>query len=222
MAPVPRGIRTFTTTHKVSSSQATITLIPAQGISIAGLTTGYVVGMYFTTVGVGFYQPSVGIGTVVTVNYSNAADYLPIFDIVRLVRVKVTGYFANNNSSVNSVTNNIPLLYTCVDYDGTSNPTTPAAVLTYDNSKVMQANAMGTTCINETIQPRLAVELNNAILTTPYVGPSLPGTWLDSTSYTAPHYGMFLAYDSQGATQNTTEGQLTIITELTVEWGANH
>jgi len=222
MAPVPRGLRTFKTTHKVSSTQANVSLIPNQGISIAGLTTGYVVGMYFTAVGVGFYQPSVGIGTAVTVNYSNAADYLPIFDIVRLLRVKVTAYFAANTSSNATLTTNMPLLYTAVDYDGTSNPTTPLGVLAYDNAKVLQANSTGMPCVNETIAPRLAIELNNAILTAPYVGPSLPGTWLDSTSYTAPHYGLFIAYDSEGASQNTTMGQLTIITELFVEWGANH
>jgi len=222
LPPVPRGIRTFNTQHKCCSSSLPVTLIPNSGISVAGLSTGYVIGLYFNILGMGIYQPSVGIGTAVTVQYSNGGDYLPIFDIARLLKVRVTAFFSNNSSSVNSVTNNIPLLYSAVDFDGTNNPTTTGAVLSYDNSKVIQANSMGRPCVDETFQPRLTNQFNTAVLATAFGGPSPAGTWIDATSYAAPHYGMFIAYDPQGATQNTTEGQLTVICESWIQWGANH
>jgi hypothetical protein len=221
LAPVPRGIRLFNTTHKVSTSTFPISLLPNSGIAVGGLTTGYVIGIYFTVLGVGVYQPSVGLGTAVTAVYPNGGSYTSVFDIARIRKVSLKGYFSNNISNVSGITTNIPLLYSAVDYDGTSNPTTPGAVLSYDNSKVLQSNAFGSPCVNETFVPRLVNQMNNPLLSSAYAGVMPPGSWLDSTSYLAPHFGMFVAYDNQSANQVASEGVLTLIAEVHVEWGAN-
>jgi hypothetical protein len=221
LAPVPRGIRLFNTVHKVSTSTLTITLLPNSGIAVSGLTTGYVIGVFFTVLGVSVYQPSVGIGSAASAVYPNGSSYTSVFDIARIRKVKVTGYFSNNISNVTGITTNIPLLYSAVDYDGSSNPTTPGQVLSYDNAKVLQASAMGKPCIDETFVPRLTNQMNNPLLSAAYAGIMPPGSWLDSTSYLAPHFGMFVAYDNQLATQVTSEGSLTLIAEVHVEWGAN-
>jgi hypothetical protein len=215
-------MRIFRTSHKMTSSSLPITLIPAQGILVSGLTTGYVVGLTFSLVGFSVYQPSVGTGTSASVTYPNYNNYLAIFDMGRIRRVTVLAYFSNNNSSTNSVTNNIPLLYSAVDYDASQNPTTGGAVLSYSNSKVIQANAMSRPCVNETFVPRVDNALTTNVLTSNFVSVAPAGTWIDTATSIAPHYGLFVAYDPQGATQNTSEGQLTFIVTLDLEFCGNH
>lgn len=223
LPPAPRTAGPiFRTTHKMSSSSLSVSLIPNSGISIAGLTTGYVAGLVFFLNGFGIYQPSVGLGTVVTVTYPNYNNYFGIFDQGRIRRVTVHAYFSNNSSSVNSVTNNIPLLYSAVDYDASSNPTTQGAVLGYHNSKVIQANTMSKPCVNESFVPRAINDLTSGLLSGSYAALAPAGTWIDTATGTCPHYGCFVAYDPQGATQNTTEGQLTFVVTLDLEFCGNH
>jgi hypothetical protein len=142
-----------------------------------------------------------------------------MFDQWRIKEVKVSAYFSNNFSSTQAVSTNIPLFYSAIDFDGAgSSPTSLTAVLGYQNSTVHQTNSNGTPLLTRRFVPRVVVALDNNLFSANNFGIQPEGSWVDSSTPLTPHYGMFLAYDNQGATLTSSEGALTLIFEVSYEY----
>jgi hypothetical protein len=196
----------------VASSTAAITISSA-GFAVSGLTTSPVLGIFFTEKGFSIYNPSVGLGSIVAFPYANNASYPQVFDMMRILKVDIEGYTGLTAATANQ-TIAIPVFYTCVDYDLNNSPTTAAQVLSYDNSKVRQANTVGTPFMKETFVPRLSQPvsgLTNTIMP--------PGTWIDVADSITPHYGTYLAIDN---ISSAVSGNVVLIATIHYEWAANH
>ena len=192
-------VRRISTTPTVA-----ISLLPATGFQVTGLTTSFTLGMFFDNSGFHLYNPAVGTGTNVQYTFNNATSYNAIFDEYRVRCVNIKGYFSNNESLVTTTTTAIPLIYTALDFDGTTAATTAASVIAYENGKAHQVNATGRPFINRTIKwPRCT---SSGILLN-------PGQYTDTAS-TNVSYGVVFAYDPQGATQATSIGQLTLVVSI--------
>jgi hypothetical protein len=200
------------------SSTNSITLVPSTGLVISGLTTSYVIGISVSALGANWYNTSVGPSVLGSVSFPDASSYTAIFDYYRILKVRVTGWFQNDTSSISSVSTGMPLFYTAVDYDSSGAPTTALAVLEYATSKVSQAAAMGKPAFVHTFQPRAINTLNSSILTTQFASLAPPGTWIDTTTGGAPHYGMFIAWDPQSQSSSSSIGCLTLIFEMEIEY----
>jgi hypothetical protein len=176
-------------------------------------------GLWFCQTGAYVYNTTVGTGTSVGLAYQGYGNYSAMFDQWRIREVRVSGYFSNNFSSTQAVTTNIPLFYTAVDYDGGSSaPTSVAGVLTYQNSVVHQACSSGQPAFVRTFVPRVIVALDNNLFTPANYGVQPEGSWIDTSTPYAPHYGMFFGYDNQGATLATSEGSLTLVYDISYEY----
>jgi hypothetical protein len=197
----------------VSSSPTVAITISSAGFAVSGLTTSPVLGIFFTEKGFSIYNPSVGLGAVVAFPYANYASYPQVFDMMRITKVDIEAYAGLTVATANQATA-IPVFYTCVDYDLNNSPATAAQVLSYDNSKVRQANTMGTPFMKETFVPRLLQPVSGATNT---IMP--PGTWIDVTDTITPHYGAFLAIDTM---QSAANGNVALIATVHYEWAANH
>jgi len=189
-------------------------LNPSIGFVVSGLTSSNVLGFWFMQSGFAIYNPTVGPGTFYSVNYNGYGNYAAMFDQFRISSVKVTGWCSNNTSSTTTTNTNIPLLYSAVDFDvDTSPPTSISSIVSYTNSCVHQANTLGKPAFTRTLVPRAS--LSSATGTNAVIAPA--GSWIDTSSGSTPHYGMFLALDSQTGT-NVIEGYLTLIAEIQFEY----
>jgi hypothetical protein len=200
------------------SSTNSIALVPSSGMVIGGLTTSYVIGLSFNALSANWYNTSVGPSILGSASFPNASSYTSIFDYYRILKVKVTGWFQNDYSSTSSTASGMPLFYTAVDYDASGAPTTALSVLEYATSKVSQAAAMGKPAFVHTFQPRAINTLNSTVLSAQFISLAPPGTWVDTATGSAPHYGMFIAWDPQSQTQSTSIGCLTLVVEMEIEY----
>jgi len=211
MQPAPPGVTLFRTVRKISSG--TSISLSGTGFVAGALTTSPVLGLIFTSQGFSIYNPAVGTGTLVTFTYPNNASYPTLFDLVRITKVEVAGYYSFTvaTAAANPI---MPVFYSAVDYDTDTNPTTTSAVLAYDNSKYMQANSAGIPFVKEQFSPRvlnsLGVGGSNTVMP--------PGTWIDSASASTPHYGLFIA--AEGLTV-ASAGNINLIATIHYEWAAN-
>lgn len=210
--PTLKTKRTLTTTNF-------LTLVPTTGITVAGLSSSKVLGLYVTGSGISFFNTSVGPSVPVTLNFINNTGYSQIFDQFRILKLRITGWFQNDTSSTSSITTGMPLFYTAIDYDANNAPPDPASVLGLSSSIVSQAAAMGKPCFSRTFQPRVLNALTNNVLTSNAYSISPPGTWIDNTSYnTACHYGMYIGWDTQSQSLATSIGALTLVCECEMEF----
>jgi hypothetical protein len=200
------------------SSTSSITLVPSTGLVVSGLTTSYVLGVFFSGQGAAWYNTSVGTAITGNVTFPNASSYNAIFDFYRLMKVRITGWFQNDTSSTSSSSTGMPLFYTAVDYDASGAPTTALGVLEYANAKVSQAAAMGKPAFVHTFQPRAINTLNSTVLATQYASLAPPGTWIDTATPAANHYGMYIAWDPQSQTSTSSIGCLTLVFEMEIEY----
>jgi hypothetical protein len=213
MQPAPPGVTLFRTVRKISSGTDLILTPTGFQTTASPITASRVIGLIFTSQGFSVYNPTVGTGVLATYTYPNNASYPTLFDLVRIVKVEVQGFygFTVATAAANPI---MPVFYSCVDYDTDTNPTTTAAVLAYDNSKYHQANSTGMPFVNEQFSPRvlnsLGVGGSNTVMP--------PGTWIDSASSNTPHYGMFCAVEG---TLTSASGTINLITTIHYEWAAN-
>jgi hypothetical protein len=206
---------------KRATSLGGIAIIPSSGLSISGVTTSPVIGMYFTQAGFIVYNTTVGPSVIDAFSYPGATNYTSIYDQFMISEVRVRAYFSNNYSSVGSVTSAIPLIYSAVDFDGASSPPTSAsAVLSYENSVVhQQGSTTDRPFIDRKLIPRVVNNVTGNLVTSNAYGLLPECSYVDSTSAgNTAHWGMFFAYDPQSASSSTAIGYLTFVVDLTLNY----
>jgi hypothetical protein len=205
---------------KRATTEGTIGLQPIGGFNLSGLTLGKILGVYVSALGVHLYNPAVGPNVAVRFDFSKATNLLTLFDFYRIRKVTIKAYISNNTSSVANTTNANPLFYTCIDYDGGATvPSAVSDVLGYGNALVHQSGKIADKpTIKRTWVPRITNNMTGNIVTSNNYGIMPERTWVDNQSSTCPHWGMFIAYDAQQATQIGEVAKVTIICEAEMEF----
>ncbi len=110
-------------------------------------------------------------------NLPNFGDFVNVFDQYRILQVTVVVL-------PNSIQANIPI-YTAIDYDDGSIPTTINEMYEKDTCRVSSSDQV----IERTLQPRVLREVYESLSSSGYeVAPA--GTWIDSSESNVPHYGL--------------------------------
>lgn len=129
--------------------------------------------------------------------FSNANALAAIYDQYRITRVNVEIMYSCNNSSENSPTIALPILYAVVDYDDTAALGSSAQALGYSSCKTLQlGNSSGggggkqymsvsRPAVPTNVQTATGVNANGALLHSP---------WLNSDTTTTEHNGMKFYY----------------------------
>jgi hypothetical protein len=206
---------------KRATSSGGIAIIPATGLSISGVTTSPVIGMYFTQAGFLVYNTTVGPSVTAAYPYTGASNYNNIYDQFMISEVRVRAYFSNNYSSVGSITTAIPLVYSSVDFDGSNAPPTSAsAVLSYENSVVhQQGSTTDRPFIDRKLIPPVVNNLTGNLVTSNAYGLLPECSYIDTASAgQTAHWGMFFAYDPQSASLTTAIGYLTFVVDITLNY----
>lgn len=210
-----RSAPTYRFVKHICTSSIPITYKPLTGFTVSGLTDSINLGIACLQTGFFLYNPSIGPSITAGYSYNDASSFSNIFDQFRVAKVRVRGFFSNNISNVTSVTTCMPIIYSAVDLDGgvVNAWTTEGALLTYDNAQVHQPNTRGVPFMDRSFVPNVLISSSTNTLTT-------SRQFLDTgaTGASAAWYGMFIQIDNQGATQATSEGDVTLVVDIMYEY----
>lgn len=112
-----------------------------------------------------------------------SSTYVALFDQYRIV--EINWRFRPQFSGINfSTTDNVPLLYTVIDYDDNTNPASLAALREYQNCQTHMYESFNMRCV-----PHCANSLYSGAFTS-YGNMTSP--WIDLNSVGVLHYGLKL------------------------------
>lgn len=163
-------------------------------LSIAnGSIIGY--GLYFDANG--FYVNGVGIA------WGGNTDIFNTYDAYRIDKVRVEITYNQNHSSVTSVAQTLPDIYTAVDYDS-AGANTLFDVLQKDGARHSNFGEGGGKKVIHTFRPKVAQLAYSSAAGSGYLEPKA-GQWIGTPSAFAdvPHYGLNVWFDDSHQTAVT-------------------
>jgi len=177
----------------VQGTEFSLGLSNSTGWSSAGSNS---VQFAFTQNGI-YYSIGGGALALFGLGYSNSVSLATVYDQYKLKHVEVELMYSCNNSSENTPTIALPIIYGVVDYDDTSPLANSAIALGYSTCKTMQmGNSSGTSggkqymkckapAVPTTVQLATGGTANAALLHSP---------WLNSDVNTTEHTGLKFLY----------------------------
>lgn len=162
------------------------------GFNINGVSSGsFNMQFAFTLSGVQVYIAGVLSTTLAMPSYT---EFTSLYDQYRINYVDCEFMFSNNNSSVNSPSTCLPVMYMVKDYDD-SNQAFVSDLQQYSTQQTWQlGNQHGKDGIKRIrIKPNVDVAVYNTALTTGYARGK--PQFIDTGSPAVPHYGIKIAYD---------------------------
>jgi len=125
-------------------------------------------------------------------NTNNVSNFAAIFDQYRIdaIQVSINPGWTDNN--LTTVTDYYPRLYTVIDYDDSSSPTSLAQLTAYD-SCIITPPGRG---VERTFRPKIQAGIVNVVGGTTQGGLALASPWLDMAITSVPHFGIKLAIEA--------------------------
>lgn len=197
-----KGMHTFQ--RNISAS---VNFSPASGFAIGATAFSQGMQMAFS-----LQEVTIRYGALSSVGaVSGATDLSALFDAWRIKSVTVKIFCSNNSSSINGITTGLPLIYSAVDNNDDSVPTTREVVL--ENSDYRVAQLGDGAPFSRTFKPSLtSVTAGN----TSNVFQLPKGGWLPTSNPAAKYLGLKLWSEATGSTTTTT-AILTVHINVTFE-----
>ena len=175
--------------------------------------------MSFALNGVSVYAALNG-GLAVAMNTAplpNITEFTALFDQYKIRSCTIDMRFANNNSSINSPSTSLPVLYYADDMDDVS-PLTQNALQQYGRCKTTMLGTGAKEFTRHRVVPKPLVQLYETGVSTGYSNPIKP-IWIDCNDATVPHYGVKICWDNgmDTAVADTNIGVISFITTYVIE-----
>lgn len=123
----------------------------------------------------------------------NYAEFTALYDLYRISAVKVTIVpsivtntvgASGTGGSISAVTYNLPMVYTAIDYNDTSNPASFDELMEYENCKITRGNQIH----SRYFKPCYQSQLYESLSTTGYQAKR--GGWIATIDSEVPHYSL--------------------------------
>jgi hypothetical protein len=124
---------------------------------------------------------------------TDSTQLLTVFDQYRVNAIEI--FLRPVAMPITATVQPIGVMYTVIDYDDSTPLTTAVYMLAYDNCIATSTVESQRRCF----KPRVANALYGGSTFTSYGNERAP--WIDSTSYTVPHYGLKAGVDQGNSTQ---------------------
>lgn len=116
------------------------------------------------------------------VDVPSATDFTNLFDMYRIDKVQIR-FMPRANSAEAGTNQGLIKLFTAIDYDDITAPTSLAEILQYQTCKVTSSNRITTL----TLKPKFASEVYQSAVSTGY---GARNGWLDCSNTAIQHYGV--------------------------------
>lgn len=144
------------------------------------------------------------------------SEFQTLFDYYKINAVKMTMFFSNNHSSVNSPNTGLPIILVCNDYDDVTTSENTASMYQRSGTRTIQFTADNHAGINHYCKPCASQYVQNdtgAVITA--VGAGIPPSqWLNTGSANIIHNGIKVFYNNQGRMADVDIGSITFIFEI--------
>lgn len=150
----------------------------------------------------------------------NAAEFTALFDYYKIGPVKMTMFFSNNLSSVNSPATGLPIILVGNDYDNVDNNESITTMYERAGVRTVQFTADMHNGITHYCKPCClgAVETTDGIAFANSPAALKENQWLDCNAPGVIHSGIKLFYNNQGRNNNTDIGSVTFVFEVTLHF----
>ena len=198
---------------RMASTQFSLWSNTGISINVATASGGYyTMGVNYSLQNIGYNVNNTSIVTAIP----GIADLTSLFDSWRIKKVITRVYFSNNNSSLNSPSLGLPIIYHAIDDDSSNEEVTVSNIQQIHNTRVSQlgGGSSGNSMFSRSLYPKAALVGTG---TSQMVAPG--NQWIDCATPLAQTYGLKLAYDnSLNATAvDTKVGVMTLVHEVIFE-----
>jgi len=151
----------------------------------------------------------------------NAAEFTALFDYYKIGPVKMTVFFSNNLSSVNSPATGMPILLISNDYDNVDQTENVQTMYERAGTRTIQFTADNHNGINHYCKPcstGYVLSEDGSGIVTSNAAAIAPNQWLDCNSPGILHSGIKVFYNNQGRNNDVDIGSVTFVFEVTLQF----
>jgi len=152
---------------------------------------------------------------------ANVTEFTTLFDYYKIGNIKMTMFFTNNMSSVNTPGTGLPILLVCNDYDDATNVESIATMYQRAGTRTFQFTADHPNGISHYCKPNASsyvLAQDGAGIVTQQSAGIAPSTWINTGNPDVIHNAIKVFYNNQGVAGATTIGNVTFVFEIELQF----
>lgn len=148
----------------------------------------------------------------------NYLEFQALFDYYKIGNVRMKMFFSNNQSSLSTPTQALPIIHVSNDYDDIATAETINSILERAGTRTFQFTADQGNGVTHYLKPQAVQYVQNldpsGVSTSVNGGMAPPGQWLNTTASQIIHPGVKILWNTQGRTTNIDIGTMTFLFEV--------